>query len=651
MRNDRVFRAALLGALALVIVLLVVVLLQVHHLEQRFITQGQQLRALGEATDRLSAGGLRPQVGPAATSNAPPGVKLLHPEVENFFKPADTHWPVPGASLDGTFVRGWWTGDPKGWNPLLENSSVPIEFAEYNVVYQLGERNAWTNPDHWHGEAAWRLEITDDSKEFTFYLKPGMTWHEPAGVNLDDPKYAWLRGPHPYTAEDFVFTVDLTLDPAVQSGPLRNYFQELESWKAVDPLTLVLRWKKKQFTNLSFSIAGIIPVPKFIYAFDENGKPLPPETIGTQFNRHWYNNKAVLGAGPYRMASYVPGSKVVLERNEAFVGEKPAIKNLVYPIYTDVNQTLLRLKAHEVTFGELQAGQYREEVLRYKDAAQKPASPFLDGRITCSPQPENSYRYIGWNQQRPFFSDKRVRRALTLAFDRAGILEKVYNGLGTLTTHPYGPNSTFHDPSIKPLPFDLAASRKLLTEAGWTDSDGDGLVDKDLDGSGKRTPFEFTLLISNARKESRIAADILREDLLKVGVKMNVDSVEWSLFVKRMDEKTFDAFFGAWALLWEPDLFQVFHSSQADLPKGSNRVGFRNKEADAIIEALRVTIDRAERTRYLQQFHRLFVEEQAFSTFMSPKLVYCWWGELENVSFQKIFPATNVWPWWVAKGR
>jgi ABC-type transport system substrate-binding protein len=651
MRNDRVFGAIVLGALALVVVLLVVVLLQVHHLEARFITQGKQLRALGEATDRLTAGGVRAQAAEPRANEAPPGVKLLHPEVENFFKPQDMHWPPPGANLDGTFARGYWVGNPKGFNPLLENNSVGIEYIEYWVAYQLGERNVFTDTSVWHGEAAWRLEITDDYKEFTFYLKPGMKWHEPIGVNLDDPKYAWLRGPHPFTAEDYAFTLDMTLNPAVESGPLRAYFGELESWKAVDPLTLVLRWKKKQFTNLAWSISGIIPVPKFIYAFDEDGKPLPPETVGARFNRHWYNGKGVLGAGPYRMVGYVPGTKIELERNEAFVGEKPAIKRLSYPIYTDANQTVLRLKAHELTFGELQPGQYREEVLQYAGAAQKPAnSPFLDGRIECKAEHDTSFRYIGWNQQRPYFSDKRVRRAMTYAFDRRRIIDKVYSGIGEIASHPFGPNSPFGDPSIEPIPFDLAESKKLLAEAGWTDTDGDGLVDKALvAGDGKRSPFEFSLMINNSRKETRVTAEILREDLLKVGVKMNIEPVEWSLFLKRSDEKAFDAFFGAWMTLPDPDLYQFFHSSQADVPKGSNRVGFRNQEADAIIVALRTSFDAAERKRLLLRFHRLFDDEQPYSMFMNPKMIFCWWNELKNVSFAKTFPMAHIGPWWVAK--
>ena len=84
------------------------------------------------------------------------------------------------------------------------------------------------------------------------------------------------------------------------------------------------------------------------------------------------------------MTSYEPGSKIVLERNEEYVGEKPAIQKIVYSIYSDLKQTLLKLRAHELGVGELSAGQYREEILEPEKSGKKPTdSPFFDGRIQC----------------------------------------------------------------------------------------------------------------------------------------------------------------------------------------------------------------------------------------------------------------------------
>ncbi|HEY8943271.1 MAG TPA: ABC transporter substrate-binding protein, partial [Polyangiaceae bacterium] len=579
-----------------------------------------------------------------------PDVKLLHPEVENYLKPADLKLPPEGASLDGTLVRCWPSGDPKGFNILTENASELSESILEYAGIGFATRNRWTDPEKYSGDLAWRVEVTNDAREFTIYLKKGFKWHSPINVDLNG-KHAWLKGDHEVTAQDVVFTLDLIVNPQVECAPLKNFYKELESWKAVDSHTLVVRWKKKEYTNIEATLELPI-VPEFLYAFDEQGNRVPKETLGLRFNQHWYNNKGYVGAGPYRMTAYQPGVKIELQRNEDFPEEKPAIKTLIYPIYTDPTQTLLKLKAHEVGFGGLTPGQYREEIQRYEASGQKPAnSPFFDGRIQCDKVPAPVYRYIGWNANRPLFADARVRRAMTLAFDRQGILNKVFAGLGTLTTSPYLPHTNYADPAIQPLPFDLDAARKLLAEAGWTDSDKDGLLDKKLrPGDAKPTPFEFTLLIYGTSKEYAALANILREDLLKIGVRMKIDAAEWSLMQKRMEERNFDAFTGAWSLPWSVDLFQTWHSTSADLPRGSNMIGFRNPEADKIIEKIRVTFDPKERTELFRAFHRIMHQEQPYSFFYVQQSVVCRWNDLRNVIYSKVRPVTTSLPWWVARG-
>jgi len=632
------------------VVLLLVVVVQMNHLEARVITQAQQIQKLGEAIERLPSQSTVRRPGPSPEPDdtndcLPASGKFLHPEVPNFLKPADTHWPPAGASLDGTLLRPWDTGDPKGFNPLLENSGYNVELIEVYASLSLASTNSWTNPSVWHGELAYRVEVTDDFKEFTFYLKPGVRWQTPINVNVDTPDHAWLKQEHLVTAEDFVFALEMILNPQVESGPSRNYYAQLESVKALDATTLVIRWKRKEFLNVAQSL-GVAALPKFLYSRDERGVPFPKETLGTRFNQHWYNHKGLVGAGAYHMSQYEPGAKMALVRNESFVGEKPAIRSFVYPIYTDPTQTLIKLKAHELSVGELTPGQYREEILQYagrKDAPKN--SPFLDGRIRCQTMQQSVYRYIGWNAARPYFEDKRVRRAMTLAFDRKRILENVYVGLGTLVSGPFPPDAPYNDPSVQLLPFDLEGSKKLLAEAGWTDTDRDGLLDRSLHAGEPRKPFEFSLLVPTGRKEAMVMANIFREDLLKIGVKMTIDTVEWSLFLKRKDERNFDASVAAWTVGWEPDLYQIWHSSQADIPKGSNAVGFRNKEADRIIETLRVTMELDERAKLLQAFHRIVADEQPYSFFQAPKTVVCSWKEVENVIFAKTFPNINALPW------
>ena len=648
-------RASYVAAFALVAnaVLLGVAVFQLHGVEERLVVQGQQLRALGEATERLGSQGLRPTAKSDSQANAAAdddAARSLHPGTPNYLKAKEKHWPAPGATVGGTLVRDWPTGDPKGFNSIIENGADVSEQVEAYCAVGLADRNTWTNPDNWYGELATRVEITDDSKEITAYLRKGVKWHAPGNIDLANPKYAWLNGDHEVTAHDFVFTLDMIVNPQVENGSLKNYYKELESYKAVDDHTLVVRWKKKEYQNIGMTL-GLAPMPRFLFAYDEFGHETPRETVGMRLNQHWYNNKGFVGAGPYRMASYEPGARIRLVANDAYYGDKPAIREIVYPIYTDPSQTVLKLKAHELGIGRLQPGQYREEVKQYEGKNDKPRGPFLDGRIETRLVDAPVYRYIGWNADKPLFADKRVRRAMTLAFNRKTMIETVFAGLGELTSGPYLRASPNSDPDIQPLPFDIPGARALLAEAGWTDTDGDGLVDKVLrPGDAKRTQFEFSLLIYGSNKEYASLANILKEDLLKIGVKMNVDSAEWSLMQKRMEEKSFDAYTGAWALSWETDLYQIWHSSQADVPKGSNMVGFRNKEADGIIEKVRVTFDPKERIELFRRFHRIVHEEQPYSFFLVQRYVYSSWNDVKNVEFSKVRPVANTLPWSVARG-
>jgi peptide/nickel transport system substrate-binding protein len=629
--------------------LLAVSALQLHAVEGRLLTQSQQIRVLGEATERMAAKLERLEGGAVTSSSSPlPGSsRVLHPELKDFLFPKETHWPPPGARTNGVLAMDWFTGDPKGFNPVIENSADLSDKLRAYVESRLAQRNRWSDPDKFYGDLAWRIEVTDDFKEFTFYLRKGVKWHPVSGVDLTLPRYAWLNEEHELTAHDFVFYFDMLMHPQVQNGFIKSYFEQLESWKALDDYTLQVKWKKTEAGNVEQTLLTS-PLPKFLYAYAEDGTPIPEATLGLAFNQHWYNNRGLVGTGPYRLAQYVPGSHMQLERNEEYYGELPAIKSVRYPIYTDLTQTVLKLKSGELSFGQLRSGQYREEIQQYDglpEAKRPKESPFLNGTIQCDVVDQTSYYYIGWNADNPLFADKRVRTAMTLAINRQEIISKVFSGMGKIARGPFLESSGYLAPEIQPLAFDLKRSLALLKEAGWADTDGDGLLDK-ADASGKRAPFAFTLLIYGSRPEWASAANVIKEDLLGIGVKMNIDAAEWSLMLKRMEERKFDAFTGAWALPWSTDPFQVWHSSQADAAKGSNRVGFRNKQADAIIEELRVTLDPKKRSELLRSFHRILHEEQPYTFMFVPKIPFCHRNTIQNTVYAKERPLQDYQPWW-----
>ena len=153
------------------------------------MTQSQQLRLLGETTERVAAQLERVRGGGSASA-APDETSLegvLHPELKDFLQPKETHWPPPGAKTNGVIAIDWPSGDPKGFNPITENAGDLSDKLSTYVESLLVRYNGWTNPDRFYGDLARRVEVRDDFKEFTIYLRKGVKWHPVSGVDLSDP--------------------------------------------------------------------------------------------------------------------------------------------------------------------------------------------------------------------------------------------------------------------------------------------------------------------------------------------------------------------------------------------------------------------------------------------------------------------------------
>jgi peptide/nickel transport system substrate-binding protein len=217
-----------------------------------------------------------------------------------------------------------------------------------------------------------------------------------------------------------------------------------------------------------------------------------------------------------------------------------------------------------------------------------------------------SYAWIGWNAgAKPFFADKRVRRALTMLIDRPGLVEKLMHGLPKVTTCHFYWAGADCDPEVKPLPFDPEAATRLLTEAGWKDSDGDGVRDK---GGVK---FQFSFMLPAASQNAAQIATLAKEELGRAGIDMQIQKVEWSAFSKRLREHSFDACTLLWGGGPRDDPTQIWHSKSQK--GGSNYVGYNNPEADKLMEDARVILDGEARSAMYRKLHRILYDEQPYT--------------------------------------
>ena len=553
---------------------------------------------------------------------------------DNVFTRDSSNW-LPAEAKQGGTLNLKMGSDPKGFNWLVENGADVSEIQSY-VHIGVG-RYHLKDVTRYRGELAYHWAISDDNRTHTLKLRKDFQWHKPA-VDWSSGRFDWLKGDHPVTAHDLVFMLDLlTNDQVAGAAPLRSYFDELEGYEALDDYTFQIRFKKPKYMQ-KVVVLGLYPLPKFLYAYDEAGEAYEPEVIGKRFEDHWYNPMG-LGAGPYKLTRFEPGVAIELERNARFPLGGNAMDKIVYSILKDQNQPPRKLRTGELHLSSLQPAQYRAEVLE-GDAD----SPFKNGTLEGGEFWSYNYFYIGWNADQPYFADKRVRQAMSHAFNAQLLIDDVFLGLGERCTGPMPTVQPYYDRSLEPYAFDLERAKALLDEAGWTDSDGDGVRDKLIEGES--IPFEFKLVVFGSSNEYKTVGNIYKEDLAKIGIRMNVAPMEWANLLKKVDAREFDAVTLAWVSGPPVDFRQIWHSSQADLPKGSNRVGFRNPDADRIIEALEVEFDERKRRDLAQEFHRLLYDEQPYTFFYTRKSVVFWQKELQNVWFQLTRPHLNPRPFY-----
>lgn len=460
--------------------------------------------------------------------------------------------------------------DPAILNPLLitEMASFIVSNSIFDSMLEYDNETLRLKPalaDGW--------EVSPDHLAYTFRLKKGVLWHD--GV--------------PFTADDVVFTFDAIRDPRVDAPQIRTYYRDLvRVEKAGDDAVRFV------YSQPYFKAESLIGLTKII----------PRHIFGNldEFNVNPANRNPI-GTGPFRFVKWDSGRRIELSRFEDYYGKKPALTGITYSIVPNKITAFQLMKKGAIDLADITSTQWtfqtKDESFREKFSRHRFYPP--------------NYSFIGWNMNNSLFADRRVRLAMTMLLDRRQILEKVLFGLGEQVTGPFYRYGINYDDSVTPYPYDPAAAKRLLDEAGWKDTDGDGLMERD----GR--PFRFTMLIRSGDRFSRSVGLFLKYDLARIGIEMDLMQLEWATMIGKIVRREFDASIFAFGMPIEEDAYPVWHSSQAD--SGSNYLGFKNPKVDSILERARLEFDPEKRALLYKEIHRVIHEEQpCVFLFTSPTL-------------------------------
>lgn len=486
------------------------------------------------------------------------------------------------ATQQTDYSEGGWLVQAFGVNlksvtPFISEDAYASEIHDY-ILESLLTRNPDTLA--WQGLLARSWVASADGLTFTFDLRKDLKFSD--GTSL--------------TAKDVAFSFKFIMDQSIRAPRERAYFSKIESVEAMNDHRVVFQFKEPYFRSLS--LAGGMPVlAEHFYG--------PYLEAPNDYNQ---SKGLLLGSGPYRLPDpkgWTPDKGFVeLERNPRYWGKvQPSFDRMIWKVIENDSARLTSFRNGEVDVYGARPREYQrllDDPALTKKAVHKEYM-----------SPVGGYSYIGWNQKRKdkptFFSDKRVRQAMTFVTDREGIAKDIFLGYAEVAVGPFNPLGKQHDPSLRPRKYSIESSRQLLEEAGFEDRDGDSILE-DKNGN----PFKFELVYVQSNDDTKRLVLYLKDLYKRAGILLIPKPTEWSVMLDLLKKRDFDAITLGWTGSLEGDLYQIFHSSQiAD--SGNNNIHFRNEKLDRLIEEARSTVDEAQRMPLWRQAEAIIYDEQPYT--------------------------------------
>lgn len=455
------------------------------------------------------------------------------------------------------------------------------------------------------------------------------------------PEAAWDNG-SPITGHDVAFTFKMIMNPLMPTGEWHGYYKhvrDLEVDKA-DPKKFTVYMSQYYILGLE----SVCQTPIFpAYHYDPGGNmtdiPLADlldeakaKALATsnpklkafadeaQQPKYATEKAFVSGSGPYQLEFLKSGEGVVLVRKKNWWADKLAGQNpllaaypekLVYRPVKDEPAVENMLKNTELDLSlNISAGKFLE--LKKNDT--------LATKYTFGTNVPTQYSYIMCNLRTPKLADKQVRRALAHMVDYDYLLNTVGKGMAKRVVGPINPAKPYYNNSITPHDFSLDKTRQLLAEAGWKDTDGNGILDKNI--GGKKTELSFKLLATTTSEATRLMSEKLKETAPKVGISIEIVATDLQKLTAETRAGNFElAILAAATFPGADDTYQNLHS-QSLAPAGDNRSGFVNDAADKLMDAIRIEPDLPKRYDLYRQLQQIIHEELPNIYLISPDQRY-----------------------------
>ena len=428
---------------------------------------------------------------------------------------------------------------------------------------------------------------TVGDKTFSPRLAKHWTW-APDSLSIAfeiDPRARWHDG-KPVTARDVVYSVRAFTDPKVAS-PVAPLLANVDSVSVRDSLTAVVWFKKhtpEQFYDVAYQL---IVMPEHVYG------SIPMDQLHTS-----EATRQLVGSGRFRFGKWKPGEQIELMADTANYRGRPKLDRVV----------LSRIDAAATGEAMVLSGQADfMEAIPPSDVAKLDSNRYVRPLVV----PVLQYAFMGMNltdqkngnAPHPIFSDRRVRRALSMAVNREAMLHNVFGGKGRLAHGPFPMTLGVADSTLRVPPFDTAGAAALLDSAGWRRG-SDGMRSK----AGRA--LRFSLLVPTTSTTRQQYAQLLAEQLRRyAGARVDIDIVGPTVFVPRLQAGKYDAVVHVWGTDPSPGGGKQNWTTAGIGPDGQNPLRYSNRRVDALFDSATSSFDAAKSKVYVRQAFQQIIDD------------------------------------------
>lgn len=457
------------------------------------------------------------------------------------------------------------------------------------VTLHVAEPLIWqTAPGEFAPALATEWSISEDGTEYTFKLREGVTFHDGT----------------PFNAEAVKFTFDRIVAPETNSQTAISLIGPYENAEVV--------------SDNEIKITLSAPFAPFLDGVSSPNLGIISPTAFNEVGAEDWGLTSLVGTGPFKFVSYTPDSEIVLERNPEywggpeFLGEQGNVQQLRFLIISEPATRTASLETGETTFIEEVAPIDFEALQSQEDIT------------TVAELQSGSGHSLMMNVQNPPMNEPAVRRAIQLASDKEGMSLVVWNGLGNVACGPISEITFGFDAAVCEMyTYNPEEAIRTLEDAGWVDSDGDGVREKDAQrlSIGHYYRAEST--------ESQQMAEYMKADMAAVGIDVELNGLSSSGYFDAVRQGQHHVQFW-WDPFSDPDGMRIlFDSSNAG--GGTNRNNYINEEMDSLLDQAAATNDPEERTALYGQIQKKVMDEAIMVFYNDPETLYAFASQLTDV--------------------